>query len=50
MKEKDLENQLAGKVTDFLLELGKGFSYLGRQYPLKTAIETFKEQLFGKEQ
>ena len=33
-QEKDLEDQLADKVTDFLLELGKGFSYLGRQWPL----------------
>ena len=45
MKEKDLENQLAGKVTDFLLELGKGFSYLGRQYPLNIAGEDSKVDL-----
>lgn len=34
-QEQDLEDQLASKVTDFLLELGRGFSYLGRQFPLK---------------
>ena len=45
MKEKDLEDQLAGKVTDFLLELGKGFSYLGRQYPLNIAGENSKVDL-----
>ena len=45
MKEKDLEDQLAGKVTDFLLELGKGFSYLGRQYPLNIAGEDSKVDL-----
>ena len=45
MKEKDLEYQLAGKVTEFLLELGKGFSYLGRQYPLNIAGENSKVDL-----
>ena len=45
MKEKDLEDQLASKVTDFLLELGKGFSYLGRQYPLNIAGEDSKVDL-----
>lgn len=30
--EKDLENQLIEKLTHFLLELGKGFSYVGHQY------------------
>ena len=45
MKEKDIEDQLAGKVTEFLLELGKGFSYLGRQYPLNIAGEDSKVDL-----
>ena len=44
-QEKDLEDQLADKVTDFLLELGKGFSYLGRQYPLNIAGENSKVDL-----
>ena len=44
-KEKDLEDQLASKVTEFLLELGKGFSYLGRQYPLDIASEDNKVDL-----
>ena len=30
--ERDIENSLAEKVTDFLLEMGRGFSYIGRQY------------------
>lgn len=30
--EKDIENSLAEKVTEFLLEMGRGFSYIGRQY------------------
>lgn len=32
--ETDFEDQLTEKVTEFLLELGKGFAYVGRQYPL----------------
>lgn len=30
--ERDIENHLAEKITDFLLEMGRGFSYIGRQY------------------
>lgn len=30
--ERDIENKLAEKVTEFLLEMGRGFSYIGRQY------------------
>jgi len=33
--EKDLEDALVSKVTQFLLELGKGFSYVGRQMELQ---------------
>ena len=44
-QEQDLEDQLANKVTDFLLELGRGFSYLGRQYPLNIAGEDSKVDL-----
>ena len=33
-KELDLEDQLSSKITEFLLELGKGFAYVGRQYPI----------------
>lgn len=36
-KEKDLENQLILKVEKFLLELGKGFAFVGRQYHLNIA-------------
>lgn len=32
--ERDIENQLVGQITRFLLELGKGFAYLGRQVPM----------------
>ena len=34
-KEKDLENALAKNITGFLLELGRGFSYVGRQMELQ---------------
>ena len=34
-KEKDLENALAKNITEFLLELGRGFSYVGRQMELQ---------------
>ena len=44
-QEKDLEEQLADKVTDFLLELGKGFAYIGHQYPLNIAGEESKVDL-----
>lgn len=30
--ERDIENKLAEKITDFLLEMGRGFAYVGRQY------------------
>jgi predicted nuclease of restriction endonuclease-like (RecB) superfamily len=32
--ERDIENQLVAQITRFLLELGKGFAFLGRQVPL----------------
>ncbi len=30
--ELDIEKQLTHKITDFLLEMGRGFSFIGRQY------------------
>lgn len=33
-QETDLEDQLTTKVTDFLLELGTGFAFVKRQFPL----------------
>ena len=33
--EKDLENELERNITRFLLELGQGFAYVGRQMELK---------------
>jgi predicted nuclease of restriction endonuclease-like (RecB) superfamily len=34
-KEKELEDALVANITKFLLELGQGFAYVGRQYPIK---------------
>ncbi len=34
-KEKELEDALVENITKFLLELGQGFAFVGRQYPIK---------------
>ena len=34
-QERDLENALLREITQFLLELGKGFAFLGQQYHLE---------------
>jgi predicted nuclease of restriction endonuclease-like (RecB) superfamily len=34
-KEKDFEKEIIQNITDFLLALGKGFSYIGKQYHLE---------------
>jgi predicted nuclease of restriction endonuclease-like (RecB) superfamily len=34
-KEKELENALVENITKFLLELGQGFAFVGRQYPIQ---------------
>jgi predicted nuclease of restriction endonuclease-like (RecB) superfamily len=39
--EKDLEDALVTQITKFLLELGAGFSYVGRQYHLEVGGEDF---------
>jgi len=39
--EKDLENGLVDHMTKFLLELGNGFSFVGRQYLLNIGGEDF---------
>ncbi len=36
-KERDIERQLVKHVTKFLLELGKGFAFVGQQYHLEIA-------------
>jgi predicted nuclease of restriction endonuclease-like (RecB) superfamily len=41
MIERDVEKALIGNITNLLLELGKGFSYVGRQYHLEVENEDF---------
>ena len=36
-REKDIENQLIQHIAKFLLELGKGFAFVGQQYHLEFA-------------
>jgi len=37
MKERDLERALISHLQEFLLELGAGFAFIGRQYALEVA-------------
>lgn len=41
VKEKDIEHQLIQNVSKFLLELGKGFAFVGRQYHLEIANQDY---------
>lgn len=40
-KEKDIEDQLINHVSKFLLELGKGFAFIGKQYHLTVADQDY---------
>ncbi len=40
-KEKDIENQLVEHIKKFLLELGKGFAFVGQQYHLEVAEKEY---------
>ena len=40
VQELDVERQLTEHITKFLLELGKGFAFIGRQYPLQVGDKT----------
>lgn len=39
--ERDIEKQLVANITRFLLELGKGFAFLGSQYALEVNGRTY---------
>lgn len=41
LKERDLENGLEQNIMRFLLELGKGFAYVGRQVELNVEGDSF---------
>jgi predicted nuclease of restriction endonuclease-like (RecB) superfamily len=40
-KEKDIENQLVNHLKKFLLELGKGFAFVGQQYHIEIADKDY---------
>lgn len=40
-KERDLENALVAHVEKFMLELGKGFAFIGRQYHLEAGGQDY---------
>jgi predicted nuclease of restriction endonuclease-like (RecB) superfamily len=46
-KEKELEDALTENITKFLIELGQGFAYVGRQVPIKVGeTQLFLDLLF----
>ncbi len=44
-KEKELENALIDNIKDFLLELGSGFAFVGKQYKLQVGDSEFRIDL-----
>lgn len=40
-RERDIENQLVNHIKKFLLELGKGFAFVGQQYHLEIANKDY---------
>ena len=46
-RERELEDALTANITKFLVELGQGFAYVGRQVPVKIGMtERFIDLLF----
>lgn len=46
-KEKELEDALTTNITKFLIELGQGFAFVGRQIPIEVGSkELFLDFLF----
>ena len=45
VRETDLEKSLVAHISQFLLELGKGFAYMGRQYLLKIGNKEYRTDL-----
>ncbi len=45
MHELDIEKQLTEHITKFLLELGKGFAFIGRQYPFEVGGKGYRLDL-----
>lgn len=44
-QELEIEKQLTTHITKFLLELGKGFAFIGRQYPLEVGDKEYRLDL-----
>lgn len=44
-KEDDLEKALIDHMEQFLLEMGRGFAFVGRQYPMQIGSRQFKADL-----
>jgi len=45
VEERDIERGLVDNLKDFLLELGKGFAFIGSQYPLDVSGEEYRIDL-----
>lgn len=45
INEIEIEKQLTEKITEFLLELGKGFAFVGRQYEIEVDKSNYKIDL-----
>jgi len=43
--EKEMEIELTKKITDFLLELGKGFAFVGKQYEIEVDNSDYRIDL-----
>lgn len=43
--ENQLEEKIIGKLEEFLLELGKGFTFVGRQYPIHIGNDFYHADL-----
>ena len=41
VQELELERRLIAHITQFLLELGAGFAFIGRQYPIEVAGKSY---------
>ncbi|MEO1134906.1 MAG: PDDEXK nuclease domain-containing protein, partial [Cyanobacteria bacterium J06639_1] len=44
-KERDIERSLVAHIQEFLLELGAGFAFVGRQFPLEIGGEDYRIDL-----
>src|SRR5262245_40989492 len=45
VQELELEKNLTDHITKFLLELGKGFAFIGRQYPISVGKNEYSIDL-----